>query len=328
LIGNPASVWTLGGGSVALPMGGLSGGVTCMNDSGVIGGNVDDRNTVLGYNCSGGPIYARLPTRWERDGSGHWSYINLGLLPGHNAGAVRHIDSNGNLIGNSEVGTVSTATDIHVVLWSPSDGFVPHDLGQPSTNPLPFAFQTNPTTLSTQYLYAADPNQSWYTNGIKSIQLVGTDTVNPYSSANGLNASGQVGGTGGFAGARHAYYWDTSFISGAVMDLGVLPGGTSSQAPGYNGWTGTINESGFIIGRSLVTVSKNSTAYKAFVSTPASRLTSAKLLDLNTLLNNALSSVGLTSLTQALVINDNGYILCYATTSSGLQRVARLTLVQ
>ena len=85
-----------------------------------------------------------------------------------------------------------------------------------------------------------------------------------------------------------------------------------------------LDDSGFIIGTSTGSTSK------AFLSTPASRATSAKLLDLNTLLTtNALKSAGITALTQGQLINNAGFIVCYGTDfKAGYQRIVRLTRVQ
>ena len=329
-------VWTLAGGQVTLPNGGNSSGASCMNDAGIIVGSMDDINNILGVSSTNGTTYARIPARWDRDTLGQWSYIKLPLLPGHNGGGSWRVDSNGIIIGHSELQTMATNgailnSDQHIVLWSPSDGFIPHDLGAPGINPVVHRSLTDPSTLATQYLYRfGSENRNWYTNGIAPTELIGTDTTTPYMNANGLTTglttSGQVSGTAGFAGAHRAFYWDTGFPSGAVMDLGVLPGGIRSEVKPLSQFTNSMNGAGFIVGNSVSSTS-GASIYTAVLSTPDSRLTSsAKLLDLNSLLNNTLTSVGLTSLTYGVAISDNGKILCHAKTSGGDQRIALLTI--
>ena len=147
----------------------------------------------------------------------------------------------------------------------------------------------------------------------------------PAPAVVGINVLGQVAGTANFAAGSHAAYWDPAFASGTMMDLGVLSGTSSSQiAPSTSGLVNVIDDGGFIVG-----ISNGSTS-KAFLSTPASRATSAKLLDLNALLTtNALKSASISALTKGMLINNAGYIVCYGTDSkTGNVRVVRLRRVQ
>jgi uncharacterized membrane protein len=314
-----ARVWKNG---VTVPLSGPDGSEAVafgINDSDVVAG-AGHTTTVVYYDSAGTPITALVGLRWSQlPGTNIWTSIPLQPLNGYNfSRASGGIDANGNIVGTSYfVDSSGNTTANEATLWSPNDGFLPHDLGPASVvggNGFITGFSVDPVTLNTQYVWhQQQPWVSFYTNAAGTSQLPLPDPSNPFNEVRGVNASGMAAGFALYGGVRHAYCWS----NGVQTDLGV------PSEMSQSGYARPINDGGFIIG-----YWKQSQGYVAFLSTPASRATTAKVLDLNLLLTNTLKSVGLASLTGAVSINNAGYILCSATNSSGLKRAALLTRVQ
>ena len=169
----------------------------------------------------------------------------------------------------------------------------------------------DPFTLNTHYVWGFS-GRGFYTDGTGTTELPQPTSPSPNNSPKGINAAGLVAGFATYDTSRHAYAW----ANGTQTDLGVLAGMTSSEMGAGTVAdlfvTRPINDSGYIVG-----FSSGSTNSKAFVSTPASRATSAKMLDLNLLLFNSLKNVGLTSLTNAISVNNAGFILCNGLSTNG-----------
>ena len=313
-----AAVWTLAGGKVSLPApGGQTPAAYAMNDDGVVAGFSNNPNALLGIGVDGSPEYACIGLRWARDMTGAWAYTQLPPLAGHNFSrssfGANAIDQSGNVIGISAIASLDPAswnpilTDLHAVLWD--SALAAHDLGAlPHLDPHGGTYPVDSCTdafFQTRFVWNLGP-QAYYSDGYGTTQLVGSGAASPSAAAKGVNVLGQVAGVATFAGGSHAFYWDTTpnFSSGAAMDLGVLPGMSASSLTSTSFGVHVIDDGGFIVG-----ISSNS-ASKAFLSTPASRATAAKLLDLNLLLSNTLASVGLSSLTEGISINNGGFIIC------------------
>lgn len=316
-----ARVWTRNGGMVQLfGPDGSEGVAFGINDSDVVAGR-GRTTTIIGHDSGGNPIYAWVGLRWSQDPiTRNWTSISLQPLSGYNfSGAFGGIDASGNIVGTSSYVDPSTGTTTatEATLWSPTDGFLPHDLGPASVvggNGFITGFSVDPVTLNTRYVwYEQQPWISFYTDSTGTVQLPLPDPNNPFNEVRGVSASGVVAGFAVYGGVRHAYCWST----GVQTDLGV-PSELSQS-----GYARPINDYGFIVG-----FWRQSRANVAFLSTPASRATSTKVFDLNSLLSNTLKGVGLKSLTDAVSINNAGYIICNATNTNGWQRVALLTRVQ
>lgn len=318
----PGAVWSLTSGKVALMApDGSSANAYAINDSDIVVGR-GRTTTWIGNDSGGNPVYAFVALQWSRDPiTGNWGSISLQPLPGFNfSGAFGGIDANGNIVGTSSYYDPSTGVTIanEATLWSPNDGFVPHDMGPIGS--VGAGSWVDPVTLDSRYVWNLGSG-ACYTDSTGTIQLPFPDPSNPANQAHGVNASGMVAGFATYGGNPHAYCWS----GGVQTDLGVLTGMTSSLT-----WTDTfrarpIDDNGFIIGW----CNGSNGSQKAFVSTPTSRGTSAKMLDLNTLLSNTLKGVSLSSLNMALATNNAGFILCNGTASgSGGQRVALLRRVQ
>jgi probable HAF family extracellular repeat protein len=336
---SPPSVWTLATGITLLPSpGGLHAAAVSMNDAGVVAGFAYNPQVPLGVGADGSPLYADICLRWAKGVTG-WQYTQLPPLPlaGHNfsrcGGGVNAIDQSGNVIGVSAIASPDPTSnspllsDLHAVLWDSS--LVPHDLGailqsDPHSSSPPVDSRTD-AFFNTRFVWLRG-SRTYYSDANGTTELVGSGAASPSAAAKGVNALGQVTGIANFAGGSHAFYWDTTFPTGVVMDLGVLSATNTTSAVGQSGQFNVIDDSGFIVGSSYDYTTK------AFLSTPASRATANKLLDLNTLLTtNALKNAGLTTLTGARIINNAGFIACMGTDSNGAvraQRVVRLTRVQ
>ena len=348
------TVWTLIGGKVSLPIpvgleqaNAIVGvmGAWAMNDNGTVVGGCE--NQLLGFDFTGTARYTRSGLRWSLNGN-VWTPTLLAPLVslGHNSSNVAYspnaVDQMGNVVGYSwKVSLDATGhqvfTDYHAVLWDSS--LAPHDLGilgqGQSTQPVDArtTVDSQGNWLQTLFVWnlGSQANYSFANNGTATVttNLFGSGATSPSAETISLSVGqvagvnvGQVAGNANFAGGSHAFYWDTSFPSGAVMDLGVLTGMTNSvlvRSTLSSKRLNHIDDNGFIVGTSSGSTSK------AFLSTPASRATSAKLLDLNTLLTtNALKNAGIATLIQGQIINNTGFIACHGTDTKGYQRVVRL----
>ncbi len=324
---SPPSVWTLPGNRVFLPsLGGLSCAAYAMNDAATVVGFAYNPNVPLGLGSDGSSLYAQIGMRWSKGATG-WQYTQLPplSLSGHNHSrsgfGQNSIDQAGNMYGISAVAGPDptsngpTLSDVHAVYWDTA--LVPHDLGvlpqlnnHSGTLPADWRMDAN---FQTRFIWNLG-SQAFYSfpNTSVTTELFGTGASSPSAAVKGLNAAGQVTGIANFAGGSHAFYWDTTFPTGAVMDLGVLSGTNTGSAVEQTGYFNIIDDNGFIVGSSFDFTSI------AFLSTPASRATSQKLIDLNTLLTpNALKNAGITALTGARIINNAGYITCVGTDVNG-----------
>ena len=235
----PASVWTLAGGKVLLPSptggSGISGPAAyTMNEAGMVAGMADNPDVLLGTS-GGSPVYAKIGLRWANNASGQWAYAELPPLAGHNFSrssfCANAIDQSGNVIGISAIESAdSVLTDLHAVLWDSSLAL--HDLGalpqsDPRSGSLPIDSRTD-ASFQTRFVFNVG-SRAFYSDPTRTTELSGSGAASPSAAAKGVNVLGQVAGVASFATGSHAFYWDTSFPSGTVTDLGVLPGMTSSS---------------------------------------------------------------------------------------------------
>lgn len=325
----PATVWTLAAGNVTLY--GPNGPASClgMNDSAeVVGHGVT--STIVGHNPDGSPIYARIGLHWARNpATGNWDYTLLPPLAGYDTSIADRIDLSGNIIGTSYITNPNSGDPSAqvAVRWSAGDGHIPHYVG-PLNAPNGFikAFSVDALTLNTLYVW--NDQSTWkgfYTDWNGTTELPQPVSANPLNVPYGVNASGLVAGIANYSAGTHAYAW----ANGVQTDLGVLAGMASSVLS-QGVYVKPVNADGFIVGWSTGFPGKSgNVTHTAFISTPASRATSTRMLDLNSLLSNTLKSVGLTSLTQGISVNDGGFIICDGiTTGAGYRRAVLLKRVQ
>ena len=187
------------------------------------------------------------------------------------SGQVARVDTTGVAIYHAVIWTGTTITDLNDIAGdssSPSTGFGINDSGQVAG----FSFVIG--------LGGAHHAVRWTGTTATDLGTLGGDLSDAY----GINASGQVVGDARLTGdaAIHAVRWTGKTIA----DLGTL-GGTNSYGSG-------INRSGAVVGY----------AYLANGDEHAFYAPGSTMLDLNTLIP---TNSGWT-LTEALAINDNGWI--------------------
>lgn len=300
---NPARIWTLASGYLNLPGIDASAGSNAINDSDVVVGT--DRTVALSY---------------SRSSSGVWSSTQLPPLTGYADSGASFIDDAGNIFGSS---TVVGPGPSEATWWTPGNPLAPINLGPlyivTSTGVFDRGTMTCASFDSTRGIArdvwtVSATGQAFYSDSTGLTTQLPIPAQSTSYTPSGMNSSGVVVGNGGNG---HAYYWSPG---GSQIDLGFLPGMTVSQLyVGQNPCETPIDAAGNIVGWCY-----SSQTYAAFLSTPASRLTSAKLLNLNKLLSNTLKSVGLTTLYQAMSTNAAGDILCIASAPGNAQYIALL----
>ncbi|MFI5385632.1 MAG: hypothetical protein ACHQ50_05865 [Fimbriimonadales bacterium] len=300
---NPARIWTLAGGTVSLLPGDPSAGSNAINDDDVIVGR--DSTIGLCYSLS----------------SSGWSATQLSPLSGYAHSGATVIDNAGNIFGSS---TVTGPGPCEATWWTLANPLSPIDIGPlyivTSTGSFVRGSMTCASFDSTlgiaRYVWTvSSTGQTFYSDSTGlTVQLPIPAGATSYTPS-GMNSSGVVVGNGGNG---HAYYWSPS---AGQIDLGLLPGTVSSSVFVHqNPLAKPIDDAGNIVGW----CSTSNGATTPFLSTPASRMTSAKLINLNTLLSNTLKSVGLTYLYQAISTNAAGDILCIASAPGNAQYIALL----
>jgi probable HAF family extracellular repeat protein len=217
---------------------------------------------------------------------------NLGTLGGTNGG-VSDINASGQVVGYSDT-TGDAAT--HATLWN---GATKTDLGTlGGTNS--YAVHINASGQVVGYSDttgdAATHATLW--NGATKTDLGTLGGTNSYAYA--INAFGQVVGLSDTAGdaATHAILWNGT----TKTDLGTL-----SEAYSYS-QANAINASGQVVGWVANTISTSRTTRRATLWNNGS------IIDLNTALDTATVSAGWV-LSSATGINDNGWIVGYASNS-------------
>jgi hypothetical protein len=301
----PGRVWTL-----------ASGYVWIRSDHRASSNAINDSDVVVGAdNITGvGLSFSQITP-------GIWGSTQLPPLAGYTHSGASIIDDIGNVFGSSSVTGPSRQ---EATWWTLANPSAPIDLG-----PLYIITPTGSVDLGTMIAASYDSTlgiardvwtvsatgQTFYSDSTGLTTQVplpapGT-TYTPY----GMNASGVVVGDGGNG---RAYYWSPG---GSQTDLGVLPGYVSSAVWNYQQpHEKPIDDAGNIVG--WCSTSRGATT--PFLSTPASRLTSAKMLDLSKLLSKPLKNFGLTQLFQAVSINKAGDILCIASAPGNAQYIVLL----
>jgi len=155
---------------------------------------------------------------------------DLGMLPGGTKGAIAFgINASGQVVGASDTGS----GEQHAFLYG--NGTM-HDIGALPGGKIGYALAINDNgeIVGEAQKGNGEFDAFLYSNG--TMQDLGT-IAGPWSSANGINASGQVAGSSDTTGNVHAFLYS----NGTMHDLGTLPGGTYTAAFG-------INSSGQIVG--------------------------------------------------------------------------------
>jgi probable HAF family extracellular repeat protein len=243
-------------------------GVSGINDSGQMAGSVN-----------GQPIlYSNGQT------------TSLGTVPPYPYGSAQSINNNGQLVG-TDTPVISDDSQGRAYLHSAGQNV---DLGVLPGYLYSYAHDINDNGQIAGASSLGDSlhyHPSIYSNG--SMTDLGT-LGGVYGEALVINASGAVAGRSMTSGSDYGSMRAFLYSSGAMHNLGVLPGTTMSEAHG-------INASGQVVGSTAVAVGQP--FYHAFT------YRNGTMTDLNSLIDPASGW----TLVDAVVINDSGSIIGYGT---------------
>ncbi|MHC4113576.1 MAG: hypothetical protein ACYSWZ_24225, partial [Planctomycetota bacterium] len=301
--------------------------------------SINNKGQIVGEAFNGNPLYNNRAVLFDPNGAGN--NIDLGTLGGKNSGAVS-INNNGQIVGGADsndpqqslqptifdpndggnniglgekgsassindhgqiVGCVGSIEDFSAVLFDPTGQGDNVDLGTLDGIPHSVAYSMNNSGQIVGYAY-----NDIFAQDFRAVLFDPTGQGNnidlgtlggEYSAAISINDYGQIVGRADTAtGSCHAVLFDPNG-TGNNVDLGILDGCNFLVAT-------SINNSGQIVGQA----SKDaSSGFRAVMFNPTGN---GNNIDLNDLIDPTLGY----SLSTAICINDNGWIVCWGGTSS------------
>lgn len=173
----------------------------------------------------------------------HYTYTDLGTLPGGTLSYAYGINTSGQVAGFADT---SSGAD-HAFLWTPATKRSPAtmtDLGTLSGGDASVGGGVNDSAEVVGFsdtTATGTPHAVLYSGG--NISDLGTLPGGTYSQGAGINGSGQMVGIGNTSSAsQHAFLWTPATANGTtgtMTDLGTMNGGTYSEADSINS-TGQI----------------------------------------------------------------------------------------